>query len=115
MSSSVSFIIYIGLFFTSKYVFDKYIPIIPKNSNCTPLTNFKIQASEGHPPTGSPKSNVFTIINIIAIAAIIQNINPTNAEITYGVVEKDTIPSIAYLNSFIKLNFVFPAILLGVS
>ena len=65
-----------------------------------PLTNIIIQARLGHPPTGSPKASVLTIITITATKAIKQNIKPTNAEITRGVVEKARIPSNAYFNSF---------------
>ena len=78
---------------------------MPKKNNCTPETNIIIQARLGQPETGSPKAKVFTIITIIVIKAIKQNINPTIADITNGVVEKATIPSRAYLNNFQKLNF----------
>ena len=92
-----------------------YIPNTPKKNNCTPLTNIIIQASDGHPPTGSPNANVFTIITIIAIKAIRQKISPIIAAITSGVVENANIPSKAYLNSFQKLNLDVPAALSGVS
>ena len=72
-SFSVSFTIYIGLFLTSKYVLDKYIPITPKKNNCTPDTKITIHASEGHPDTGSPNASVLIIITSIAINAIKQN------------------------------------------
>ena len=107
--------IYIGLFFTSKYVLERYIPIIPKKKSCTPLTKIIIQASDGQPPTGSPKAIVFIIITIIAMKAIKQNSNPTNADNTNGIVENARIPSKAYLNSLIKLNFDSPATLSGAS
>ena len=103
-SFSVSFTIYIGLFLTSKYVLDKYIPITPKKNNCTPDTKITIHASEGHPDTGSPNASVLIIITSIAINAIKQNITPIIADITKGAVENDTIPSNAYLNNFQKLN-----------
>ena len=63
-----------------------------------------IQARDGQPPTGSPQRSVLMMITRIAIKAMMQNSNPTTAEITSGVVEKATIPSIAYANSFRKLN-----------
>ena len=62
---SVSFIIYIGLCFTSKYVFDRYCPIIPKENNCTPLTKNIIHTIDGHPDVGSPNTSVFMIITTI--------------------------------------------------
>ena len=71
---------YIGLFFTSKYVLDKYCPIIPIENNWTPLTNTIMHASDGQPDVGSPYTNVFIIIKIIVTNAIKQNNIPNNDE-----------------------------------
>ena len=92
--------IYIGLFFTSKYVLDKYCPITPIQNNCTPLTKTIIHARDGQPAVGSPYTNVFTIINTIAKNAITQNIIPNIDDNINGVVENAVIPSKAYLNNF---------------
>ena len=82
---------YIGLFFTSKYVLDKFCPITPMQNNCTPLTKTIIHASDGQPGVGSPYTNVFIIINIIARKAIMQNIIPIIDDNINGVVEKAVI------------------------
>ena len=103
--------IYIGLCLVSRYVLAKYSPIMPIENSWIPLTKKMIQAILGQPDVGSPKINVLTIIMIIKINAIKQNKIPMNADITNGVVEKDTIPSIAYLNSFQIDHLDSPAIL----
>ena len=54
-----------------------------------------IHAILGQPPTGSPHTNVFTIMKMINMKAIKQKITPTKAANTSGAVEKATIPSIA--------------------
>ena len=72
-----------------------------------------MHANDGQPPTGSPHTKVLTIIKIIAMKAIKQNIIPTNADITNGDVENAKIPSKAYLNNFQKFHFVSPATLSG--
>ena len=74
-----------------------------------------IQARDGQPLTGSVNTSVFIIMTIIVIKAIRHRIIPTIADITNGVVEKANIPSRAYLNSFIRLNFDFPATLADIS
>ena len=71
-------------------------------------------ARDGQPLTGSPKIRVLTIITIIEIKDIKQNINPKKADITSGFVENASIPSIPYLNNLKILNFDFPAIRFGV-
>ena len=85
--------------------------MIPKKNSCSPPMNIIRQAKLGQPLTGSPNASVFTIIIRIATKEIRQSIIPTIAEITNGVVENANIPSKAYLNSFQKLNFDFPATL----
>ena len=89
----VSFTIYIGLFFVSKYVLDRYCPIIPIQNNWTPLTKKIIHAKLGQPDVGSPNISVFMIITIIIINAIRQNIIPAIELIASGAVEKAVIPS----------------------
>ena len=84
---------------------------MPIVNNCIPLTNTIIHAIDGHPAVGSPYTNVFTIIKIIAINATKQNINPTIDENINGVVENAVIPSIAYLNNFQNDHLVSPATL----
>lgn len=74
---------------------DRYCPIIPRANSWTPLTKKIIQASEGQPDVGSPKAMVFTIITIIIMKAIRQNINPIIAAMVRGAVVKATIPSMA--------------------
>ena len=86
---------YLGRFFTSKYNFDRYIPMIPKKNSCSPPMKITIQARLGQPLTGSPNTSVFTIIIIIVINAIRHRISPMIADITKGVVENANIPSIA--------------------
>ena len=83
----------------------------PIQNNCTPLTKTIIHASDGQPGVGSPYTNVFTIINIIAKNAIIQNISPNIDDIISGVVENAVIPSKAYLNNFQNDHLVSPATL----
>ena len=70
-----------------------------------------MHAIDGHPGVGSPYTRVFTIINIIAINATIQNIKPIIDENINGVVENAVIPSNAYLNNFQKDHLVSPATL----
>ena len=89
--------------------------MIPKKNNCNPPMNMIRQAKLGQPLTGSPNTRVFITITRITIKEIKQSIIPTIAEITNGVVENANIPSKAYLKSFQKLNFDFPAILSGAS
>ena len=102
---------YIGRFFTSKYVFDKYCPIIPIVNSCIPLTNTTIHIVDGQPGVGSPNASVLTIINIIAINATKQKIKPNKDDNINGVVENAVIPSKAYLNNFQNDYFVSPATL----
>ena len=64
---SLSLTIYIGLFFVSKYVFDKYNPIIPRHSNWIPPKKNIIVTNDGHPATGSPNANALIIITNIEI------------------------------------------------
>ena len=59
-----------------------------------------------------------TVCNIIIIAKIKDTIDihtPSNIEIFNGAVVKETNPSIAYENNFLKLHFVFPFVLLTFS
>ena len=86
---------YIGLFLVSKYILDKYSPIIPIQNSCIPLIINMIHTKLGHPATGSPYISVLIIINIIIINDIKQNVMPITADNTRGVVEKAAIPSIA--------------------
>lgn len=107
----VSLMKYKGLRFTSKYVLDKYCPIIPKENNWIPLTINIIQTSEGHPLVGSPKIKVLKIITSINKNDTKQNIKPIAEEIRSGVVENAVIPSNAYFVNFQKDHFVVPATL----
>ena len=100
MSFSVSFIKYIGLLFTSVYIFEIYNPNIPKKNNCSPLKNVIIQARLGQPDTGSPKANVLTIITIMNINDIKQNNNPIFADSMKVFFDVDVIASSEY-----EINF----------
>ena len=114
MSFSVSFIKYIGLLFTSVYIFEIYNPNIPKKNNCSPLKNVIIQARLGHPDTGSPNINVFAIITIININEIKQNNKPIFADIVNGFDDVEVMASNEYLISFFIGNLVVPVTLSGV-
>ena len=89
----MSFTIYIGLCLVSKYVLDKYCPIIPMQNSWIPLTKKRIHARLGQPDVGSPNINVFIIITIIRINAIKQKIIPAIELIASGAVENAIIPS----------------------
>ena len=69
--------------------------MIPVQNNCIPPTKNRIHAILGQPPTGSPHTNVFTIMKMINMKAIKQKITPTKAANASGAVENATIPSIA--------------------
>ena len=89
----VSFNIYIGLFFVSRYVLDKYCPIIPIQNSWIPLTKKMIHTKLGQPDVGSPTISVLTIIIRIKMNDIRQKIIPTIELIANGAVEKAIIPS----------------------
>lgn len=89
----VSFNIYIGLFLVSKYVLDKYWPIIPMQNNWIPLTKKIIHTNDGQPDVGSPIIRVLIMITNIRIKDIRQNIIPIIELIANGVVENAVIPS----------------------
>ena len=76
-----------------------------------PLTKKIIHTRLGHPDVGSPYTRVLTIIKMIKINDITQKRIPTNEAIASGVVEKATIPSIAYWNNFQNDHLVSPATL----
>lgn len=86
---------YSGLFFVSRYVFDKYCPSIPMEKSCIPPKNNMTLIVEGHPPTGSPKSRVLIMIIIVNITAKMEKKIPVIVETYNGTVENDMIPSIA--------------------
>lgn len=46
---------YLGLCFTSKYIFPIYSPIIPKDKSCTPLTKQTMHVMLAHPATVLPR------------------------------------------------------------
>ena len=66
---------------------------MPMQRSCMPPIKNIMQARLGQPDTGSPKIRVFAIITTIIIAEIKQNSIPKIEEITSGMVEKATIPS----------------------
>ena len=93
ISILVSLHIYSGLFFVSRYVFDKYCPSITIEKSCIPLKNDITLIVEGHHSTGSPKSRVRIMIIIVNITAKMEKKIPVIVETL----------SMIVLRSFIKL------------
>ena len=83
----------IGLFFVSRYAFDKYNPTIPVHRSCTPPKDVIIHTREGQPATGSPTNNALIIITSKRINDKKQITIPMTDTIDRGVVEKAIIPS----------------------
>lgn len=104
----ISFIMYIGLLFVSRYSLDTYCPNIPIKTSSIPrennINNINIVSSETYTWIVSA-----LMINTTAHIKIIKQINrPKNNEKINGVVENAVIPSIAYLHKFLKVHLVFP-------
>ena len=83
--------------------------MIPRQNNWIPLTKKMIQTRLGHPVVGSPKARVLIIITNIIMNDTRQKIKPTIEAMANGAVEKATIPSMAYKNSFQNDHLVSPA------
>lgn len=94
----------------SRYILDIYSPIIPRHNSCTPPKKTIIQASDGHPATGSEKSIALMKIKSIATTPTPHRISPNIDAMERGVIEYANIPSIEYLNNFQKDHFVSPAL-----
>ena len=105
----VSDTMYIGRFFVSRNILERYCPIIPKQNNCTPATNKMIHIVDGQPITASPKHNARINTNSRAITDTKVKKIPLHEAIFKGASEKLVIPSKEYLNSFQKLHLVCPA------
>ena len=79
---------YFGRRFVSRYVFAKYWPMIPKQSNCAPPINRITAISDGQPATGSPKQAARTITNAAKADAITHKTRPSTEAIARGAVLK---------------------------
>ena len=84
---------YFGRFLTSRYIFSKYNPRMPKLVSKRPPSNNNIHIKDGQPATGSPiiKARINTTIKTTIL--INDNTNPITEIARNGHVEKAIIPS----------------------
>ena len=85
------------------------MPTMPVQKSCTPLTRKRMHAIDGQPATGSPNSNVLTIMNTIRIIEIRKKSTPMTDASDSGATEKPVMPSIEYARSFRSGHFDVPA------